>query len=57
MDGSPQVPLSMGFPRQEYWSVLPFPTSGNLPNPRIKPTFPALAGGFFSTESPGKPML
>ena len=33
MDGSPQVPLSMGFPRQEYWSVLPLPTPGHLPDP------------------------
>ena len=37
-----QVPLSMRFPRQEYWSGLPFPTSGDLPNPGIKPRFPAL---------------
>ena len=37
-----QAPLSMGFSRQEYWSGLPFPPPGNLPNPRIKPTFPAL---------------
>ena len=39
-----QIPLSMGFPRQEYWSGLPFPSPGNPPNPRIKPTSPALAG-------------
>ena len=32
-----QLPLSMGFPRQEYWSRLPFPTPGDLPDPRIKP--------------------
>ena len=32
-----QAPLSMGFPRQEYWSGLPFPSSGNLPHPGIKP--------------------
>ena len=37
-----QAPLSMGFPRQEYWNGLPFPSLGNLPNPGIKPTFPAL---------------
>ena len=48
-----QVPLSMGFPRQEYWSGLPFP-SGDLPDPRIDPAFPALAEGFFTTEPPGK---
>ena len=50
-----QAPLSMGFPRQEYWSGLPFPSPGNLPNPGIKPIFSALAGGFFTTEPPGKP--
>ena len=37
-----QAPLSMGFPRQEYWSGLPFPPPGNLPNPETEPTFPAL---------------
>ena len=42
-----QAPLSMGFPRQEYWSVLPFPSPGDLPDPGIRPSFPALAGGFF----------
>ena len=35
-----QAPLSMGFPRQEYWSGLPIPTPGDLPNPGIKPTLP-----------------
>ena len=50
-----QAPLSMGFPSQEYWSGLPFPSPGNLPNPGIKPIFSALAGGFFTTEPPGKP--
>ena len=49
-----QAPLSMGFLRQEYWSGLPFPSPGDLPNPGIKPTSPALAGGFFTTEPPGK---
>ena len=43
---------SMGFPRQECWSGLPFPTSGDLPHPGIEPAFPALAGGFFTTEPP-----
>jgi len=47
----------MGFPRQEHWSGLPFPPPGNLTNPEIKPTPPALAGGFFMTEPPGKPKL
>ena len=44
-----QGPLSMGFPRQEYWSGLPFPPPEGLPNPRIEPgslASPALAGGF-----------
>jgi len=44
----------MEFPRQEYWSGLSFPPSGDLPDPGIKPTFPALAGKFFTTESQGK---
>ena len=45
-----QAPLSQGFPRQEYWSVLPFPFPGDLPDPGIKPgshASPLLAGGFF----------
>ena len=50
-----QAPLSMGFPRKEYWSGLPFPSAGDLPDPRIKPKSPVLAGGFFTTEPPGKP--
>ena len=49
-----QAPLSMGFPRQEYWSVLPFPSSGDLPNPGIKPASPTLTVGFFTTEPSGK---
>ena len=49
-----QPPLSMGFLRQEYWSGLPFPLSGDLPDPGIEPSSPALAGGFFTTEPPGK---
>ena len=52
---APQVLLSMGFPRQEYWSGLPFPSPGDFPNAGIEPTSPALAGGFFTTELPGKP--
>ena len=47
----------MGFPRQEYWNALPFPSPGDLPNPGIKPTSPALAGRFFTAESPGKPKM
>ena len=48
-----QAPLSMGFPRQEYWSGLPFPSPGALPDPRAEPTSSALAGGFFITAPPG----
>ena len=44
----------MGFPRQESWSGLPFPSPGDIPNPRMKPMSPALAGGFFTIELPGK---
>ena len=53
-----QSPLSMGFPRQEYWSGLPFPPPRDLPNPEIKPMFPAppaLADEFSMTLPPGKP--
>ena len=50
-----QAPLSMGFPRQENWNGLPFPSRGELPEPGIKPMPPALAGRFFSAEPPGKP--
>ena len=49
----------MEFSRKEYWSVLPFPTPGDLPGPGIKPAAlasPALAGGFFTIEPPGKPV-
>ena len=56
--GALQAPLPMGFSRQEYWSGLPFPAPGDLPNPGIEPTTSvstALAGGFFTTEPPGKP--
>ena len=45
----------MGFPRQEYWSRLPFSFPGDLPDPGIKPTSPALAGRLFTTEPPEKP--
>ena len=49
-----QAPLSMGFPRQEYWSGLPFPFPGDLPNTGIKPMSPKLVDGFFPIEPPGK---
>ena len=47
-----QAPLSMGFPKQDYWNGLPFPIPGNRPNPGIEPrplASPALAGNFFTT--------
>jgi len=47
----------MGFSKQEYWSGVPFPFPGHLPDPGIKGTSPVstiLAGGFFTTELPGK---
>ena len=50
-----QALLSMGFSRQEYWSGLPFPSSGDLPSPGIEPASPALANRFFTTEPLGKP--
>ena len=50
-----QAPLSMEFSRQKYWSGLPFPSPENLPDPGIEPTYPALTGGFFTTEPAGKP--
>ena len=46
-----QAPLSMEFSRQEYCSGLPFSTPGDLPDPGIKPAFPALAGRFFTTSN------
>ena len=49
-----QAPLSMGFSRQEYWSGLPLPPPGDLPDPGTETTSPALAGGFFTTEPPGR---
>ena len=50
-----QAPLSMGFPRKEYWSGLPISSPGDPTDPGIKPVFPALAGEFFTTEPPRKP--
>jgi len=44
----------MGFPRQEYWSGLPFFSPGDLPDPGIKPASPALAGRFFTTRATGE---
>ena len=50
-----QAPLSMGFSRQEYWSVFPFPCPGGLPDPEIKPWSPALQADSLPSELPGKP--
>ena len=49
-----QTSLSMGFSRQEYWSGLPFPSPGDLPNPGIKPGSPALQADTLPSEPPGK---
>ena len=46
----------MDFSRQEYWNGLPFPSPGDLPDPGMQPASPALAGRFFTTEPPGKPV-
>ena len=54
-----QAPLSMGFSKQEYWSRLPFPPPGDLLHPGMKPISPAssaMAGRFFTTVPPGKPL-
>ena len=52
-----QGPLSMGFSRQEYWSELPFPSPGDLPNPEIKPRSPTLQADALPSEPPGKPPI
>ena len=49
-----QAPPSMGFSRQEYWSGLPFPSPGDLPNPGIEPRSPALQSDALTSELPGK---
>ena len=49
-----QAPLSMGFSRQEYWSGLPFPSPGALPDPGIKPGSPGLPADALPSEPPGK---
>ena len=48
--------MSMGFSRQEYWSGLPFPSPGDLPDPGIKPRSPALQTDALPSEPPGKPV-
>ena len=49
------VPPSMGFSKQEYWSALPFPSPGDLPNPGIKPGSPVLQADTITSEPSGKP--
>ena len=51
-----QAPPSMGFSRQEYWSGLPFPSAGDLPNPGIEPGFSALQADSLPSEPAGKPI-
>ena len=51
------APLFMGFSRQEYWSVLPLPSPGDLPEPGIEPGSPAFQTDPLWSESPGKPLL
>ena len=52
-----QAPPSMGFSRQGYWSGLPFPSPGDLPDPGIKPRSPALQADALPSVPPGKPLL
>ena len=52
-----QAPLSMGFSRQEFWSGLPLPSPGDLPDPGIEPGSPTLQADAFPSEPPGKPCL
>ena len=52
-----QAPWSMGFSRQEYWSGLPFPSTGDLSNPVIEPGSPSRQADSLSSEPPGKPIL
>ena len=55
MDCSPPDSSGHGLSRQEYWSGLPFPTPGDLPNPGIKPGSPTLQADSLLSEPPGKP--
>ena len=52
-----QAPLSMGFSRQDYWSGLPFPSPGDLPDPGIEPRSPTLQADALPSAPPGKPVL
>ena len=51
-----QAPLSMEFSRQEYWSGLPFPSPGDLPDPGVEPRSPTLQADALPSEPPGKPL-
>ena len=51
-----QAPLSKEFPKHEYWSGLPVPSVGDLPDSSVELASPALAGGLFTNEPPGKPI-
>ena len=57
MDCSPPGSSVLGFSQAEYWSGLPLPSPGDLPDAGVKPMSAALASGFFTTEPPGKPKL
>ena len=52
-----QAPLSIEFSRQEYWSGLPLPSRGDLPDPGIEPQSPALQADSLLSEPPGKPII
>ena len=52
-----QATLTMGFPRQEYWSGLPFPSPGDLPDAGIEPRSPTLQADALPSEPPGKPLV
>ena len=52
-----QAPPSMGFSRQEYWSGLPLPSPGDLPDPGIEPGSPAFQADALTSEPPGKPRV
>ena len=55
MDCNPPAPLSMKFSQQEYWSGLPFPPPGDLPDPGIETGSPSLQADSFPSQQPGKP--
>ena len=52
-----QAPLSMGFPRQEYWSALSFPSPGDLPNQGVEPLSPTLQADALLSQPPGKSVV